>query len=349
MPSAERSEGESDEGRSASRVNRLLPRGRCNTKDHRSIATVAMDKTSNPSAEIAGTNEEYAVNISNRFRVKALVACALAEFIGNPGIPASAAAAEPTRVAFDPANFVDPRTSTNEYHPLRPGMQWIRGGTTEVGSRKVPHQVISTMTDVGRMIDGVQVIAMLDQSTDSGEIAQVGFDYFGLDKDRNVWIMGGYTENFEGGVFTDVDNASLGTATGGQPGILLPGVVTMDTPRWFIGTPGPDEAPSVAEPVQVGITTTVAFGEFQNVIAIREGGIDAVDNEIKYYAPGVGVIFNDPKVKSLHQDSFELINLIELSSNGLAEASQVVLDLEKHARTVASKVYGDVPVSERMK
>ena len=40
---------------------------------------------------------------------------------------------EPTHVEFDPANFVDPRTSTNSYHPLRPGMQWIRGGTTEVG------------------------------------------------------------------------------------------------------------------------------------------------------------------------------------------------------------------------
>lgn len=93
------------------------------------------------------------------------------------GIRATAGAApagtdpEPTRVQFDPANFVDPTTSANEYHPLRPGMQWVRAGTTEVGSRKVPHQVISTMTDVMRTIDGVPAVAMLDQSTDSGEIA----------------------------------------------------------------------------------------------------------------------------------------------------------------------------------
>ncbi len=228
-------------------------------------------------------------------------------------------------------------------------MQWIRSGTTEVGSRKVPHQVISTMTDVTRMIDGVQVIAMLDQSTDSGEIAQVGFDYFGLDKDRNVWIMGGYTEDYQGGVYIDVENAWLGIATGGEPGVLMPGVVTMETPRWFIGTPGPQEDPSVAEPVAVGVTTTVAFGVFQDVRAIREGGINAIDNEIKYYAPGVGVIFNDPKLKSLHQDSFELVNLIELSPQGLAEASQVVLDLEQHAREVVPAVYGSAPVAVRIK
>ena len=117
------------------------------------------------------------------------------------------------------------------------------------------------MTDVVRVIDGVPVVAMLDQSTDSGEIAQVGFDYFALDKDGNVWIMGGYTEDFEGGEYTNVETAWLGTATGGDPGILMPGVVTIDTPRWYIGTSGPDENPSVAEPVSVGVNTTVEFGD----------------------------------------------------------------------------------------
>ena len=257
------------------------------------------------------------------------------------------AEAEVSQVAFDPANFIDPTLSTNAYHPLRPGMQWIRAGTTEVGSRAVPHQVISTMTDVKRIIDGVPAIAMLDQSTDSGEISQVGFDYFALDKDGNVWIMGGYTEEFEGGEFTNVEAAWLGKAGGAEPGILMPGKVTMETPRWFIGTSGPDEDPSVAEPVSVGISTTVAFGEFQNVIANREGEIEAIDNEIKYYAPGVGVVLNVPQGDSLHQDSFELVNLVELSQDGLAEASQVVLDLEAHAREVAAEVYGAAPPAER--
>jgi hypothetical protein len=276
-----------------------------------------------------------------------MVALILANFLGNANPQSIDVASDTSRVKFDPANFVDPTTSTNAYHPLRPGMQWIRTGTTEVGSRKVPHQVISTMTDVMRMIDGVPVVAMLDQSTDSGEIAQVGFDYFALDKDGNVWLMGGYTEDFEGGEYTDVENAWMGTETGGAPGILMPGAVTIDTPRWYIGRAGPDEDPSVAEPVAIGITTTVAFGDFQNVIAIREGGINAIDNEIKYYAPDVGVIFNDPKIKSLHQDSFELVNLVELSPEGLAEASQVVLDLEEHARDVAPEVYGSMPKAER--
>ncbi len=44
---------------------------------------------------------------------------------------------EGAKVAFDPANFVDPTLDTNPYHPLEPGTQWVYGGTTEVGSREV--------------------------------------------------------------------------------------------------------------------------------------------------------------------------------------------------------------------
>jgi hypothetical protein len=246
---------------------------------------------------------------------------------------------ESTHFEFDPANFVDPTTSTNEYHPLRPGMQWIRTGTTEVGSREVPLVVISTMTDVIRVIDGVPTVAMLDQSTDSGEIAQVGIDYLALDKDGNVWLMGGYSEEYEGGEYTNLELAWLGTETGGQPGVLVPGVVTMDTPRWYVGTSGEDEDPTAGEPFGVGLDVSVEFGDFQNVTAILEGAEEEIENEIKYYAPAVGVILNEPQDKSLHQDRFELVNLIELSPEGLAEASQVVLDLEAHARETAPDVF----------
>ena len=256
-------------------------------------------------------------------------------------------APEPTQIPFDPANFVDPTLSTNPYHPTRPGTQWIRWGTTEVGLRKVPHMVISTMTDVIRTIDGVQAVAMLDQSTDSAEVSQVGFDYLALDKDGNVWIMGGYTEAFQGGVFTNVENAFLGTETGGSPGILMPAHVTMETPRWYIGTPDPEESPSAAEPVEVGITTIVPFGTYENVLAVREGNIGAIDNEVKFYAPGVGVIRNVPQDASIHQDTFELVNIVELTPEGLAEVSQVVLDLEAHAREVVPEVYANAPVATR--
>ena len=249
-------------------------------------------------------------------------------------------------VQFDAANFVDPTLDTNPYHPLRPGIQWVRGGTTLVGEREVPHEIITTMTDVIRVIDGVPTVAMLDESTDSGEVAQVGMDYLALDADGNVWILGGYTEDYEGGQYTNTDSAWLGAEGGQTIGVLAPAEVTMETPRWCIGGDA-DEDPSVGEPVEIGASVCVAFDCYDDVRVVQEGEIGAPDNEHKFYAPGVGVIKNVPLDSSLHKDRFELLNFVELSPEGLAEASQAVLDLEAHARETAPDVYGDAPQSSR--
>jgi hypothetical protein len=251
------------------------------------------------------------------------------------------------RTEFDPANFVDPTTSTNRWHPLHPGMQWVRQGTTEVGSREVPHQVISTMTDVIREIDGVPTIAMVDQDTDSGEIAQVSIDYFALDTEGNVWLMGGYTEEYSGGEYTNTADAWLGSADGFEPGILMPAEPDTSTPPWVI-TLEEEREGTAAEVVETGASECVEFACYEDVLVIREGEIGKLDNEFKYYAPDVGQILNSPRQDSRHQDTESLINLTELSPEGLAEMSDLALSLEEHARETSPDVYGSAPVSTRV-
>jgi hypothetical protein len=250
------------------------------------------------------------------------------------------------RTPFDPANFVDPTTSTNPFQPLRPGMQWVREGTTEVGSRAVPHQVITTMTDVIRTIDGIPTVAMIDQDTDSGQVAQLSIDYFGLDKAGNVWLVGGYTEAFSGGEFTNTIDAWLGKGPGSEPGILMPAKPKVSTPRWFVQSNSGDGG-SAAEVVDVGASRCVAFSCYKNVLVVREGKIKAIDNEFKFYAPDVGQIRNSPRKDSKHNDVEELVNLVQLSPTGLAEMSAEVLRLEAHARTTEPDIFGAAPESTR--
>ena len=47
-----------------------------------------------------------------------------------------------TQIPFDASNFVDPTLNTNPYHPLKPGLQWVRTGSNEVGGREVPYESI---------------------------------------------------------------------------------------------------------------------------------------------------------------------------------------------------------------
>ncbi len=76
---------------------------------------------------------------------------------------------------------------------------------------------------------------------------------------------GGYTEDFQAGEFTDAGEAWLGAATGGLPGVLMPGVVGADTQRWAIAAVDAAKKPSLGEPVGIGIRKCVAFGCFDNV------------------------------------------------------------------------------------
>jgi hypothetical protein len=251
-----------------------------------------------------------------------------------------------TAATLHPSEFVDPTLDTNTYHPTKPGLQWVRGGTTEVGRRVVPSEIISTMTDVIRVIDGIPTIAMLDEDIDSGEVSQLSIDYLALDRKGNVWILGGYTEEFEAGEFTNSEDHWLGVADGTTVGVLAPAVVTRSTPTWCIGS-APGDDPTVGSATRVGVRKCVSFDCYDNVRVVQEGAFSAPDNEDKYYAPGVGPILNVPLDASLHQDSFQLLNFRELSPQGLDEASTTVLDLEAHARKIEPEVFASTPVSER--
>jgi hypothetical protein len=252
-----------------------------------------------------------------------------------------------TQRTLDTSQFVDPTQNLNPYHPTKPGLQWVRGGTTEVGKRVVPHEIITTMTDVIRVINGVPTIAMLDEETDAGEVSQNSIDYLALDKSGNVWLLGSYTEEYEGGEYTNTEDAWLGSAKGTRFGYLAPKVVTKTTPVWCIGGSEHEDA-AVGIPRKVDTRVCVKFGCYDHVRIVTEGPFSAPDNENKYYAPGVGNIDNVPLDASLHQDRFQLTNFVPLSPAGLTEKSELVLRLEEHARTVtAPKVFGVAPVSTR--
>ena len=262
------------------------------------------------------------------------------------GSSTNAAVTQPHRTPFVAANFVDPTTSTNRWHPLQPGIQWVREGTTNAGSRDVPHQVITTMTDVIRVIDGVKTVAMIDEDTDAGQVREVSIDYLALDKDNNVWILGGYTEHYSGGRFTNSSDAALGRPTS-DPGILLAADPQTSTPRWFVGRQSRG-AGGAAEVVKKGISKCVPFACYKNVLVIREGPIDAIDNEFKYYAPGVGQILNTPRPDSKGRDVEALVNFVHLSTAGLEEKSNQVLTLETHARITEPKLFGTSAKSVRL-
>src|ERR1700730_3231917 len=156
----------------------------------------------------------------------AVLLCALGLAAGcGTRTPRASVAKLPPRFShahFVPADFVSPTTGVNRYLPLEPGLQAVRAGTTLVGHRAVPHLVVSTITDIGRRIDGVTAVAVLDQDIDAGQISQESIDWRAVDKWGNVWSVGSYTEEYEGGRFSIRRDAWLAGIDGGKAGIMMP-------------------------------------------------------------------------------------------------------------------------------
>jgi hypothetical protein len=240
---------------------------------------------------------------------------------------------------FDPANFVDPRAGSNRWFPLIPGTQWVREGTTLIGNRVVPHQVITTVTDVIRMIDGVMAVLVYDHSVGAGQVVQESIDYFAQDTAGNVWYLGAATEQYEAGRFVEVDEVWSSGVDGAKPGILMPANPTASTPPWVISQP-PGEDGDAAGFARIQPEECVPFGCYQNVLVIEEGKRSALNNEFKYYIAGGGQIRNEPLGASRHEDIELLINMTKLTRRGLAEATANALRIDRQAAKEYPEVFG---------
>jgi hypothetical protein len=258
---------------------------------------------------------------------------------------------EPTRPKrteiprFDPDNFAK-RVGANKWLPLRPGTQWVREGRTDVGHRRLPHRVVSTVTDVYKKVAGVRAVAVLDQDIDGGEVAQQSIDFFAEDRQGNVWDLGSYAEGYEGGRFANVDDAWASGVKGGKPGIIMLGDPRLGTPQYYVARP-PGEEADVAQVVRTGESRCVPFKCYKNVVVVREGKAANPDNEFKYFAPGVGQIDNEPRSASRHRDIEDLYNLTQLTPQGLAELSAEALKLDRSSRVRRPEVFGRVPAARR--
>lgn len=222
---------------------------------------------------------------------------------------------------------------TNSLFPLTPGFQSVRQGFVNKGSRRLEHRLVFTITDVAKDIEGTRTLAAVDQDFDGGELAEQSLDWFAIDKDGNVRYLGSYTETYEGGRFVNATDAWLGGVKGAKSGILLPGAPKVGTPA-FTQAVVPGEGTARAKVVKTGEKKCVPFKCYENVVVLEENG-----EEHKYFAPGVGGILTEP-LSGDPQETEELINVTQLSPQGLAEISNEAVKLDQHARTVAKDVYG---------
>lgn len=254
---------------------------------------------------------------------------------GAGPVQASAAPTPPeppcARVApFAPERFPNPTTIDNAWHPLTPGTQWVIEGTADRGGGKgSAHRVVFTVTDLTKVISGVRTVVVWDVDENEGEIVESELAFFAQDNEGNVWKLGEYPEEYEGGRFVTAASTWITGLEGAEPGVQMTGQPQNWFKEYLQGWAPASGFLDCARTYRTGRELCVPAGCYKDVLVTRERSPADTGNakQGKYYAPGVGNVKIDA-VDDPEGETLELVGLIKLSPSALDEAVAEALKLD---------------------
>ncbi len=244
---------------------------------------------------------------------------------------------------IDPANFDNSTNIDNEWFPLQPGMQYIYEGTTYEDDEFIPHRVVFTVTDLTKVINGVRTVIVWDRDFSDDELVEAELTFFAQDNDGNVWHLGQYSETYEEEDFVGGQAWLVGYLEGAKAGIMMKANPQLGMPSYSEGyAPPPFNWTDRARVAEMGQTTSVPFGDYEDVLVIEEFNQEEPDAiQLKYYARGVGLVRIGWSGDDEEQETLELVDIVQLDAEALAEVRAEALELEKRAY-----IYGLTPPAE---
>jgi hypothetical protein len=241
---------------------------------------------------------------------------------------------------YDRTAFSNPTQIDNRWLPLKPGTQLVLEGHTVEDGEKIPHRVVTIVTDLTKVVDGIRNVVVWERDYAEDTLEESELALFAQADDGNVWHFGQYPEEYEEGEVAGTP-AWIHGIEGAQAGIAIKAESQPGSPSYSQGW-GPEvDWTDRARVHQVGQRTCVRAGCYENVLVTDETSREEPDaHQYKFYAPGVGnmrVGFggDDPTKETL-----ELVEVVQLDAEALAKARAEVLTLEKSAYQRSKDVYG---------
>jgi hypothetical protein len=247
---------------------------------------------------------------------------------------------------FERAQFDDPTHIDNRWLPFTPGTQFVYEGSAIVdeGGRQ-PRRVVTTVTDLTKVIDGVRVLVISEKDYTAGQLSEPELAFFAQDNAGNVWLFGEYPEEYENGKF-DKAPAWISGQKGARAGITMPADPRVGTPSYAQGyAPPPVDFTDHAKVYKMGQQTCVPVDCYQNVLVTEEFNPDEPDAfQLKYYAPGVGnVRVGWRGKKEEEKETLKLVDYRHLGPEALAEVRRDAMEMDRRAYERSAEVYRDTP------
>jgi hypothetical protein len=249
---------------------------------------------------------------------------------------------------FDPAAFPTNPKIDNQWSPLVPGTRFTLEGQVRDEDGSHHHRVVTTVTDLTKVIGGVRALVIWDEDYNDGVREEGELFFNAQDRSGAVWNLGEYPEEYDDeGKFTGAPNVWITGLAGAEPGIGVPAEAEPGSPGYRQGRVPAIKFFDCAKVFATGTRTTVPAGGYDNVLVTDEWGPLAPEDghQRKFYAPGVGNV----RVGAVGGDAKEdlvLTKVERLCPDVLAKIHADALKLDAHGRMVSKNVYGRTPAAE---
>ena len=287
------------------------------------------------------------LRLGRRLLRLALVRGVAAAAAAATGQASAATAAIPcTRLAqFDEDNFPDDVRIDNRYLPLVPGTQRVFEGDVD----GVPHTVTFTVTDLSKEIDDVETLVIWDVDSSEGEVLEAELAFFAQDRAGNVWNLGEYPEEFDGGQFVGAPNTWFSGEEDAEAGIHMAAQPQIGSSLYLQGVAPAIDFLDCARVVAMGQSVSVPAGNFSDVLETEETNPLVPDDgfQTKQHAPGVGIVKIGFTLPGSSTESLELTELNQLDREELRAARREALRLDRRGFRF-SEVYGETDPAERL-
>ena len=281
-----------------------------------------------------------------RYKVAAVLAAvtviALPLALGACGGDDEAEAKPAVHTDFDAGNFSDSTKIDNEYSPLKPGSQYVFEGRSNRGLGRLPHQVIFTVTDLTKEINGVRTVVLWDRDINNGKLLEGELALWAQDDSGNVWLLGEYPEEYdERGNFEAAPDTWLAGVDRAEAGIMMRADPKAGTSRYRQGYAPTIGFGDVARVEKTGQRDCVPTGCYDDVVVTRETNPEEPDDgfQLKYYAPGVGNTRAAPR-GGKEKEILVLIKERKLGADELAEVRREALKLDRRAYRTQKDIWG---------
>jgi hypothetical protein len=204
---------------------------------------------------------------------------------GTPAGAEDAAAAAPPEPRFDPSGFA--AAVTNPWYPLVPGTTWRYAGT----GRSASETNVVTVTGETRMILGIRATVVHDQVFVDGRLTEDTRDWYGQDREGNVWYLGEDSREMRDGRVVGTEGSWEAGVGGARSGIAM-----WADPAAHLGEPYRQEylrgeAEDMGKVVALHPSVTVPQGTFRDCIETEDTSpLEPSVREHKFYCRGVGPV-----------------------------------------------------------